>query len=51
MGASFLAGLTSGSKAILLVGGFGESEYLFQCLKAADYGIGLPIEVLQPPNG
>ena len=36
-------------KAILLVGGFGSSEYLFKRLSSHTYG-GLKIEVLQPVN-
>ncbi|KAF8249243.1 actin-like ATPase domain-containing protein [Wilcoxina mikolae CBS 423.85] len=38
--------------AILLVGGFGSSQYLHQRLQTANYGINnrKPIEVLQPPN-
>ncbi|KAF8544623.1 hypothetical protein BDD12DRAFT_723315 [Trichophaea hybrida] len=36
--------------AILLVGGFGSSEYLLKRLQHANYGIGKPLQVLQPMN-
>ncbi|KAF8243917.1 hypothetical protein K440DRAFT_611241 [Wilcoxina mikolae CBS 423.85] len=36
--------------AILLVGGFGSSEYLCKQLQIANYGTGGPIQVLQPTN-
>ena len=35
-------------KAVLMVGGFGQSAYLRDAVRAA---IGMNIEVMQPPNG
>ena len=38
-------------KAVLLVGGFGQSPYLRERIRAALPTTTLPIEVMQPPNG